>query len=119
MSLSSEYLLSMADRYQHEDGTPGDLATTWGWRDMARHLRMAAAECEHQDAVGLAIEKQRDALLAACECVAAQYQFRDLKPYDVVLRKHGWDGSSNRSSFLVDLIEAAIALCGPPTVPPC
>lgn len=37
-------ILQIANRYQHEDGTPGPLANQWGWRDIAIALRLAAAE---------------------------------------------------------------------------
>jgi hypothetical protein len=49
MSRASEHLRKLADRYQLEDGTPGDLSACWGWRDMAMYLREAADEADEEE----------------------------------------------------------------------
>ena len=69
-------LRAEADRYQREDGTPGDLASEWGWRDTARILREVANRCEGGDAGEDRLETARRAYDRCREALEVEHSER-------------------------------------------
>lgn len=47
---AAERLRERARMYQEDDGSPGPMASVWGWRDIARWLRYEADRLLDPDA---------------------------------------------------------------------